>query len=71
MLKNRRLTGDDNYYAIEQILRMCKSLSLEVPNKSVSRKISRLYYFGFLEKKCFKNIEKYRYARQSNTESFI
>jgi hypothetical protein len=48
-LKNKRLSGDDSYFSVREIMRMLNGKGIEVSLNSVSNSLLKLRMFGFVD----------------------
>ena len=71
IFKNSYYSGDLNYYDVDYIYKKGKYKNISGDKDDYYRKIKRLWYFGFLEKKKIKGLDKYRFKRQNSDVSFI
>ena len=64
-LRDLRATGDNNYYTAMDIQRLMKRAGREVSPKRFHDKLTRLWWFGFIEKtKTLRRVKGNPYSRR-------
>lgn len=65
ILKNKRLSGDDNYFAVAQIRKLCLDREDEVGSlETISKVVSRLNRWGLLDHRTFDGVSRYRVKKK-------
>ena len=63
LLKSRRVSGDWNYYSVEQIRKLLKDKGINISRTSLNNSVMALRCFGYLDTKilAYKNAKRVKY----------